>query len=320
MKPVRILVCGTNYGQTYIQAIQKSRRRFELVGILALGSTRSHELARAWGVPLYRNVDNLTGGIDFACAAMGASGAGAVLGLLKRGIHVLCEHPQTPDFLEAASRAAASTGACFHVNGHFAGLKAASAFIRHCNVLRRSFDPSFIDVMMTDRSSYGALDIMRRTMQSFEPFELVLRDRFLPFSVIQGTLGRVPVTFLVQPSRQGGTGILPDGDPNYLVDYRIAVGYPEGLLTLISIAGPVIWNANYNRSSAAERPMWTSVYGRAPNSFDLQEQRISANLDALRCLVKSAREQMIPAEQTRRHLLDVSLVWQKIGALICGRP
>jgi thiazolinyl reductase component of yersiniabactin synthetase len=320
MKPARILVCGTNYGQTYIEAIQKARGEFELVGILARGSLRSRELARGLGAPLYQNIDNLPMGIDVACAAMGVSGAEAVLGLLKRGIHVLCEHPQRPDFIEAALAAAASGRACFHVNGHFAFLKAASAFIKHCSVLYRSSGPSFIDVMMTDRSSYGALDILRRSMQSFEPADLVLQGHSLPFSVVRGTLATVPVTFQVQPSNQGGEKILADGDPNYLVDHRIGIGYPEGVLTLMSVAGPVIWNSNYSRSSGRELPIWTTIYGQATTTPDLHEQRIGANVEALRSLVKSGQDDTIPAEQDAKHLLDVSFVWQRIGVLISGPP
>ena len=314
---MRILVCGTNYGQSYIQAIKRAPKVFELAGIFALGSTRSSELAREFGVPLYRKIESLPGDIDIACAAMGASGANVVLQLLEQGVHVLCEHPQRPDFLDTAFATAGSRGTCLHVNGHFASLKAASAFIRHCNVLRQSADPSFIDVMATDRSLYGALEIVRRVTRTFEPFELTLRNHFLPFTMVRGTLGAVPATFQVQRFRKEDGRTLQDGDPGYLVDHRIAIGFPDGVLTLASIAGPVIWNLNCNRSSGVESPMWTFVYARPTTGFYLHTQRVVANLGAIRSLVKSAREHVIPAEQTRRHILDVSRVWERIGALIC---
>jgi thiazolinyl imide reductase len=317
MRPVRVLICGTNYGQIYIQAIRQAPKLFELAGILARGSPRSIEVARECGVPLYQGVESLAGDIDIACAAMGTSGADAVLRLLERGIHVLCEHPQKPDFIDTAMRSAARHGTCFHVNGHFASLKAASAFINHCNLVRQSADPTFFDVMVTDRSLYGALDIMRRVTETFQPFGLSARDHFSPFTAIQGAMGRVPATFQVQHSGNEGHIALQDGDPKYIVDYRLAVGFPQGVLTMLSIAGPVIWNSNFSRSSGMKGPMWTTVCGGPITSFDLYKQRVTANLDAVRCLVKSAREHVIPAEQTRSHILEVSLVWERIGALIC---
>jgi len=318
MKPARVLVCGTNYGQMYIQAIEGAPRLCVLAGILALGSTRSREVAKVCRVPLYRTVEDLAQNVDIACAAMGAPGADAILRLLDRGIHVLCEHPQTPDSIKTALESAASSGAYFYVNGHFATLKAASAFIKHCNLLRQSTDPSFIDVLVTDRSLYAALDILRRVAKTFQPSELALCNHFLPFSVVQGTLGTVPATFQVQRSRKKGRNTPRDGDPSYLVDFRIAIGFPSGVLTLVSIAGPVIWNSNYSRSLGAEKPMWNSIYGRPTTSCDLHKQRVWANLDAIRCLIKSAREHVVPPQQNPRHILEVSLVWERIGTLIDG--
>jgi yersiniabactin synthetase, thiazolinyl reductase component len=318
MKRLRVLVCGTNYGQMYVQAVKEAPRVFELAGILASGSTRSRQLARAYRVPLYRTVEDLAQDVDIACAAMGASGTDAILRLLERGIHVLCEHPQKPDYIEVALRSAASSGACFHVNGHFASLKAASAFIKHCNLLRQSTDPSFIDVWVTDRSLYATLDILRRVTRTFEGSELALHSDFPPFTVVQGTLGAVPATFQVQRSRKKGQNVLRDGDPSYLVDFRIATGFPSGVLTLLSIAGPVIWSSNYARSSGVERPMWTSIYGKPTTSSDLHEQRVIANLDAVHCLLRSAREHVVPPEQTPRHILEVSLMWERIGTLVNG--
>jgi thiazolinyl imide reductase len=302
----------------YLQAVKEAPRLFELAGILALGSTRSRQLARAYKVPLYQTVENVTQDVDIACAALGDSGTETILRLLERGIHVLCEHPQKRDYIEVALRSAASNGARFHVNGHFASLKAASAFIKQCNLLRESSDPSFIDVLATDRSLYAALDILRRVARAFERSRLALRCDCLPFTVVHGTLGKVPATLQVQRSTKKGQIPLQDGEPGYLVDLRIAIGFPSGVLTLLSVAGPVIWSSNYARSSGLARPMWTSIYDKLTTSSDLHKQRVRANLDAVRCLLRSARDDVVPPEQTPRHLLEVSSIWERIGALVYG--
>jgi thiazolinyl imide reductase len=317
MKRVRVLVCGTNYGLMYLGAIRLAPRMFELAGILARGSTRSRKVAEESGVPLHQRVESLEGNIDIACAAMGTSGEEAVLCLLEKGIHVLCEHPHKPDFIDRATRTAAHYGTCFHVNGHFAGLKAASAFIQHANLARRLGAPLFLDAMVTDRSLYGALDILRRVTNTLEPYELSIRDHSLPLVTIKGAVGGVPITFHIQRSGTKGHTVLTDGDPRYIVDLRLAVGFPQGVLTMLSIAGPVIWNSNIYRSPTMSRPVWTRIYNKSVTSLDLYGQRVRANLLAVRCLVKSAREHVIPDEQTRGHIMDVSLSWDRITTLVC---
>ncbi len=314
MKRVRVLVCGTNYGRIYREAIQQAPRAFELAGILARGSARSVEAAKESGIPLYREVESLPEDIDIACAAMGTSGEGVVLRLLERGINVLCEHPHGPHFMETAMRTAAKHHTCFHVNGHFAGLEAASAFIKHCNLMRRFIKPVFLDAMTTDRSLYGALDILRRVTKTFGPVELSPCDHCPPFTLVRGLAGGFPVIFQIQGSGTEGRMSLKDGDPRYLVDYRLAVGFPHGVLTLLSIVGPVIWNNNLFRSSGMNRRMWTLMYRRPANRFDLYRQRVKANLAAVRCLVRSVREHVVPEEQRPGHILEVSRAWAKIIA------
>lgn len=320
MKRVRVLVCGTNYGLIYREAIRQAPRTFELAGILARGSARSREAAEESGVPLYQRVESLPGDIDIACAAMGTSGEEAVLGLLERGIHVLCEHPHKPDFLATAMRTAADHVACFHVNGHFAGLKAASAFIQYAKIARRFGAPLFLDAMVTDRSLYGALDILRRVTNTLEPCELSVLDHSSPLVTLKGAVGGVPITFHIQPSGTKGHIALTDGDPRYIVDHRLAAVFLQGVLTMLSMAGPVIWNFNLYRSLAPNRPTWTHIYSKSVTSFDLYKQRVRANLLAVRCLVKSVREHVVPEEQTREHIMDVSLAWNRIISLICGGP
>jgi thiazolinyl imide reductase len=316
MKRLRVLVCGTNYGRIYRAAIQQAPRAFELVGILARGSVRSLELSRELGVPLYREVESLPGDIDIACAAMGTSGEGVVLRLLEHGIHVLCEHPHGPHFMETAKRIAAQHHVCFHVNGHFAGLQAASAFIKHCNLMRRFAAPVFLDAMGTDRSLYGVLDILQSASISFEPFEFLARDHSPPFTLIKASAGGVPATLQLQDSGTEGRMALKDGDPRYIVDYRLAVGFPHGVLNMLSIVGPVIWNNNLFRSSKKNRRLWTFIDRRPGSSFDLYRQRVKANLMAVRCLVRSARGQFEPPEQNPEHIFAVSRAWAEIIALI----
>src|ERR1700739_2393264 len=71
---MRVLVCGTNYGRFYLEAIRLDRADFRLAGILARGSVRSQLTALEYGVPLFRGVTEVDRDVDLSCAAMGASG------------------------------------------------------------------------------------------------------------------------------------------------------------------------------------------------------------------------------------------------------
>ena len=96
MKRLRILVCGTNYGRSYLQAIRSEQHAYELAGILARGSARSIRIARANGVPLWKTIGDLPPDIDLACAALPSTASGVILELLDRRIPVLCEPGQSP--------------------------------------------------------------------------------------------------------------------------------------------------------------------------------------------------------------------------------
>jgi thiazolinyl imide reductase len=312
---MHVLVCGTNYGKIYLEAIRLGGTGYHLAGILARGSARSQQMAHEYGVPLYRCVEDLAPGIDLACAAVGASGADVVLGLLARRIHVLCEHPQRPNRLQSALDAAASRGLCFHVNGHFPDLEAAAAFISHCQRESRAAPPSFFHVMATDRSLYAALDILRRVLVSFAPFQFHVTSRLPPFTVVQGFLRGVPVTFHLQRSVDGCP--LPDASPSYLVGHRIVAGFFSGILTLLSMNGPVVWNANPNCAAGSAEPLFTVVHeSRAVTAEMLYQQRVATNFGAIEALVKNIRACGRAPEQEPEYLLEVSRTWETLGALL----
>jgi yersiniabactin synthetase, thiazolinyl reductase component len=315
MNAMHILVCGTNYGRIYLEAIRLGGAGYRLAGILGSGSARSQQVARECGVPFYTCVEQLPQGIDLACAAMGASGSDVVLRLLGRGIHVLCEHPQKPSNLRPALDAAASSGLRFHVNGHFAELEAAAAFTYKCRHLSRATPPSFFHVTATDRSLYAALDILHRSLNSFAPFQFHVASRLAPFTIVQGVVGGVSVTFHLQRGADGRP--LPDASPAYLVDHRIAAGFSSGTLTLLSMNGPVVWNANPNDVARPLEPLFTVVQeNRALTAGLLYRQRVAANLAAIEALVQNISERVTRAEQAPAYLLEVSRAWETLGGLL----
>lgn len=315
MNPLQVLVCGTNYGRIYLEAIGCEGEGYCLAGILARGSVRSKQMASKYGVPLFCSVKDLPSGVDLACMAVGSSGSDLGISLLERGIHVLCEHPQKSAFLESALAAADSRGLCFHINGHFAELQAARSFVSQCRRHGAGAPPSFIHVTATDRSLYAALDLLRRIPVSLEPMEFHGCSRIPPFTTTQGHLMGVPSSFHIQC--YGDCHPYADGSQSYLVDHRVALGFPSGIVTMLSMNGPVVWNANLNYAIPPAQPLFTVVHeDHARTMALLHQQRVAANLNSLAELAKNMRGGPKPREQTPDYLLEVSRAWETLGGFL----
>lgn len=310
MRRLRVLVCGSSYGRIYFEALGLKREHYEPVGLLARGSEGSQKLAGNLLLPLFRTVHELPRRIDLACVALGAAAGDVVLDLLRRGIHVLCEHPQRPDFLRAALETAASGGAVFHVNAHFGSLPAARAWIQEARERREAEPPLFLGAMATDRSLYSLLDIAGQALGRLEIAGFGGADaEDRPLVTLRGRLGGVPALLEVQRA----LGKLPDGSPEYVVDHRVALGFSEGVLTLLSVCGPVVWNHNLARALVG--PLWRPVYlDEDVTARSLHEMRVLVNLEAIDLLAGHAADGEAPAFQSPEHILGVSRWWERISA------
>ena len=269
------------------------------------------ELARANGIPVFGSAEAALGCVDLACLALPPAPAEA-LDLLRAGVPVLCEHPQTVGFLEAAGTAAREGGTVFRLNAHFSRLPASAAFIAQGRLRQLQAEPRFAMVTATDRSMFAAVDILAGVLGT--PGQTQGRKKFVPgltqvtqsddlrhraFVTLGSAWNGVEVWWQIQGRGPG------DGSAEYLVDYRVALGFPDGLLTLLSLAGPVIWNANYARFGDSGQTLFTVVQASAEN---LSEQRARANLAAIDSLYEDT-----PANQTREYLAGVAGLWEDLG-------
>ena len=53
---LKVIICGTTFGQFYMDAISRLKDIFEFAGIFAGGSKRSVMCAESYGVPLYTKI------------------------------------------------------------------------------------------------------------------------------------------------------------------------------------------------------------------------------------------------------------------------
>lgn len=295
----RVLVAGANYGRAYLEALAFARDRFQLAGLLAIGSFRSIRAAAEFGVPLYRSVKELPEDIELVCAAVGSRGFPVVLDLLRRRIPVLCEHPLSPALLDAALEEAAASATRFHMNGHFALLPSSREFSRRLSSIGEH--PAFLEILATERSLYAALDILFQSLGSVGPFEIASSEPGEPFAIVQATLAGIPLLLRLQFARENP---IPDGNESYLVDYRITAGFRSGLLSLLSMGGPVLWTANY---ACFQKGLSSDIEQASPE--DLRLQRRDANLAAIEQILKKST----PSEQHPEYLRALSSAWQRVG-------
>lgn len=249
----RVLVCGTKFGQVYLESFRCADSPFQLAGILARGSDRSRTCARFYDTPLYTDVDQIPDDVDAACVVvrsglLGGEGADLAQALLRRGLHVLQEHPLHHDELAACLKTARRHGVVYRLNSFYVNLAPVRRYLAMVRALVRRQPVRYVDAACGFQVAYALLDILGQALGGFRPWGFVdippmppriagLIDRDLPFRSIDGVLGGVPITLRVQNQ-------LDPADPdNYAhLLHRVTVGTEGGALTLVGTHGPIVWS------------------------------------------------------------------------------
>ncbi|WP_395474728.1 Gfo/Idh/MocA family oxidoreductase [Saccharopolyspora spinosa] len=249
----KVVVCGTRWGRVYLQAFLEPDFPFELAGIVAQGSDRSHACAEFYQVPLYTNVDQLPDDIDIACVVIsagvqGGRGAEMAQAIMGRGIHVLQEHALHHDELAECLRCARKHGVQYRLNTHYPHIEPVRRFIAAARELVSKQRPLFIDTTCAIQVAYTLFDILGRALGEVRPWGFddvpVVSDRIrgmtdleFPYRVVNGVFAGVPMVLRVQNQ-------LKSSDPdNYThLFHRITVGTDGGHLTLANTQGPLLYS------------------------------------------------------------------------------
>lgn len=346
-KQLKTIVCGTRFGENYISALLDEDRGFTLSGLLARGSERSRALAADLGVRLFTRAEDLPGDIDVACVvlrsgAFGGPGTAVAEALLRRGIHVVQEHPVHPGEIRQLLAAAQGRGVRYQVNSFYGHSTAARDFIRFVQEWRACRMPHYVTMTSAPQLLFSSLDLLGRAFGCLGEFEIGGKAAWpagmlagaahevAPFEVLHGRIGKVPLILNLQ-------AYLDPRDPDHhaLVMHNIAVGGPEGRLELVSSFGPVVWSRaiyvpDYERdeagasylsdwASASQRPHMTiptAVTLGSPDGPSLAEagrrlfpQIIHGALGELRAALDGGG--MSPAQQPE-YLTALGSAWQAV--------
>lgn len=254
--PRRVLVAGGGFGRVHAAAVARRPDRSVLVGVVGRGGAASRELADAFHVP-YHDVRGPGGGFDpsilaeasgtadLACVAVGSaisggSGTDLTLELLRRGLHVLQEHPVHPDEATACAREARANGVHHRVHLHYRHLPTVRAFLAAAARLRRHHDIEFVDAAAPVHVLHPLVDILARALGTVRPWSWVEVVGSGPLRTVVGEIGGVPVTLRVQNQLDP-----VDRDNQMLLWHRIALGTQAGVLTLADTHGPVLWSPRW---------------------------------------------------------------------------
>lgn len=337
MRAVRVVVCGTKFGRVYLSAFRHSEPPFELAGILAKGSARSHACAEHYGVPLFTAPGQLPSTVDVACVVVGPGvngGCGADLAreLMARRIHVLQEHPLHHDELAECLRTARCHGVAYQVNTHWVHLAPVRRFIAAAKGLIAEQSPLFVDAVCGFQTAYSLFDILGRSLGRLRPWSLKplsAADACLPFRTVEGVVAGVPATLRIQNQ------VAVDSPDNHVrLFHRIAIGTEGGTLTLVNSHGPIIWCpathmpadshdlVAYDDSPAAHLAYLTAEpisRADAPSYLEILREVWPAGIRQALGELQRAISTPEEAAQTAQYYLTLSRVWQETAARL-GPP
>ncbi|AUA17034.1 Gfo/Idh/MocA family oxidoreductase [Streptomyces sp. SID8382] len=335
--PFRVLVCGTNFGRFYAEAVRR-RPGYALAGILSRGSAASRSYAESLGVPHYTDVEGLPAGIDAACVAVsssisGGQGTELATSLMDRGIHVLQEHPvhlaELTDCLGHARR----RGVQYHINTHYPHIAPVRAFTEAARRLIALQEPLFVDAATPVHLMHPLVDILGRALGTLRPWRFADPAPLpagigpQPFRSLHGLFGGVPLTLRVHHQLDPS-----DRDNHALHWHRVSIGTQGGVLTLADTHGPVLWSPRLHIGRGADRRFvldgpgtgglglgTTAVIGNTGtfrNVFsDLWPCAIGSALDSLR----EAAERGGDALRAGQYDLAVCRIWSDLAARL-GPP
>ena len=298
--PSRIVVCGTQYGVLYLDAVA-SLPGAQLCGIVARGSERARWLAAECDVPLFTTPAEVPPEVDLACVAVGGEAGDALArSFVDRGVHVLQEHPVSVSHLRDVLARASARGACFHVNHHFADLPAPAAFVAQVRAARSQAAPLFGVVVTSQRASCSALDVAGLALGAVDLGEITIASPGGPGPfVVRSALAGVPFALILQRA-----GDVDDGRDS-VISHRITVTFPGGDVTLGGAFGPIVTSGDVPGAARTTRT-WTTAGARAPARSAVLQMRVDANRDAIARLLRHAATGECPDPQRPEHLVDVA--------------
>lgn len=238
----KVLICGTRFGQFYIEALRQWGDDIEIVGVLAGGSRRSIECAHYYGIPLYTRIEDIPAQIDLACMViksevLGGKGTEIARSLMNKKISVLMEQPLHHQELAECLKCAKKNGVLFALGNLYANLPAVRNFINNANKIVSRQKILYVNIDFATQVSYPLIQILGEVLPSLRPWQNIgVINTITPFQTLVARIKDVEVTFRAHNEVDKNDG---DGDLHLL--HQMTIGFPAGRLMLVDTHGPVLW-------------------------------------------------------------------------------
>jgi len=338
----RVLIAGAKFGEVYLDAFLQPQAGLELAGLLARGSRRAQQLAHDFGIPLYTSLEQAPDDIDIACVVVRSSvaqGAGSQLAsdLLRRGIHVLQEHPLHPDDVTRLQALARERSLVYWVNSFYPHVPAGRCWIERASRIRSLLGgrmPCSAHLTTSRQLLYSTLDLLLHACGLVDGSEIRVEplggggDCFVPLRL--ALPGECQAMLCLQT-------YLDPSDPDMfsLVMHQARLAWPSGYLTLEASYGPVLWTGAFHdpRHGSQDRTMYrhaeasdcyaqptSTVLHDAPETWrDAFEIDGSAGVaHVLRALCRVLDGESVPASFGPAHQLALARLW--LAALRAAPP
>ena len=239
---IKTIVCGSTFGQFYIDALMKYSEFFEIAGLYARGSERSIELAKRYGIPLFTSIKGIPNEITLACVVIRSEGVGGdgcklAIQLMERGIHVIQEQPVYPENVVECYKVARKYRVIYNIGNLYIKLPEVQHFINVSKKLNNLNSVQYISLCFCTQVAFPAIAILAEAISGFHEWNgLSVIKNNGPFDIITGMAGKVPMT--IQFNNQINPK-MPD-DLMYVL-HRFSVFFQSGILTLEDTFGPVSW-------------------------------------------------------------------------------
>ncbi|MGO5092392.1 thiazolinyl imide reductase [Clostridium sporogenes] len=246
MSKLKVVVCGTKFGKYYIKAIENLSEEYELVGILSRGSDNSKKCAKMYNVPLYTDVKQITKDkIDVACVVIkstviGGQGTNISLQLLKKGIHVIQEHPVHYDDFVKCLKVAKANKCKYKINSFYPNVDSVYEFLKVADRVRKKSDLIYVDASCSIQVLFPLIDILGRALGGFSEYKFNVIGKTSnndPFFMLGGEIKGIPITIRIFNQMDPKN---PESNINLL--HRIVIGSNIGTLYLTDTLGSVLWN------------------------------------------------------------------------------
>lgn len=239
---MKVVVCGTRFGQFYIEAIKRNSDVFELAGILASGSERSRKCADHYKVPLYSSADELPEDIDLACVVIGSSvfgksGTEIAKKLLEKKINVIQEQPVHQKDIQECYRTAVKNKVIYSVGDLYVYMEQIAGMMKAVKTAAKHSEILMVEMTCASQVLFPAIHILTKMFADSGYITSVDElGKTGPFSSVRIRIGDIAVLLKVY----NRTDRVAD-DQNMLLLHNITVWTDQGSIVLPDNYGDILW-------------------------------------------------------------------------------